>query len=64
MKIISKIKSLSIKDRYRISKSKKAFIIIDKENNYILTDDLNRYKSIYIKEGGCFGCLETIKNEL
>lgn len=64
MKIISKIKSLSIKDRYRISKSKKAFVIIDKNNNYILTDDLNRYKSIYIKEGGCFGCIETIKNEL
>lgn len=64
MKVISKIKSLSIKDRYRISKSKKAFVIIDKENNYILTNDLNRYKSIYIKEGGCFGCLESIKSEL
>jgi len=64
MKVISKIKSLSIRDRYRISKSKKAFVIIDKENNYILTDDLNRYKSIYIKEAGCFGCLESIKKEL
>ena len=64
MKVISKIKILSIRDRYRISKSKKAFVIIDKENNYILTDDLNRYKSIYMKQDGCFGCLESIKNEL
>ena len=64
MKIISKIKSLSIRDRYRISKSKKAFVIIDKENNDIVTDDLNRDKSIYISQGGCFGCLESIKNEL
>lgn len=64
MKIISKIKSLSIKDRYRISKSPKAFVVIDKDNNYILTNDLNRYKSIYISQGGCFGCLESIKNEL
>ena len=64
MKVISKIKSLSIRDRYRISKSPKAFVIIDKENNYILTDDLNRYKNIYMKQGGCFGCLESIKSEL
>ena len=64
MKIINKIKNLPIKERYRISKSHKAFVIIDKDNNYILTDDLNRYKNIYIKEGGFFGCLETIKNEL
>jgi hypothetical protein len=64
MTIINKIKDLSIKDRYKISKSKKNFVIIDQDNNYILTDDLNRYKSIYINEGGFFGCLETIKNEL
>ena len=64
MTIITKIKDLSIKDRYKISKSPKAFIIIDQDNNYILTDDLNRYKNIYINEGGFFGCLETIKNEL
>ena len=64
MTIISKIKDLSIKDRYKISKSPKAFIIIDQDNNYILTDDLNRYKNIYIKDGGFFGCLETIKTEL
>jgi hypothetical protein len=64
MTIISKIKDLSIKERYKISKSPKAFVIIDQNSNYILTDDLNRYKSIYIKEGGFFGCLETIKKEL
>jgi hypothetical protein len=64
MTIISKLKSLSIKERYKISKSPKAFVILDKENNYILTDDLNRYKSIYINDDGCFGCIETIKNEL
>ena len=64
MTIISKLKSLSIKERYKISKSPKAFVILDKENNYILTDDLNRYKSIYINDGGCFGCIETIKKEL
>tara|TARA_R110000868_G_scaffold397679_1_gene670454 strand:- start:198 stop:392 length:195 start_codon:yes stop_codon:yes gene_type:complete len=64
MTIITKIKDLPIKDRYKISKSPKAFIIIDQDNNYILTDDLNRYKNIYIKDGGCFGCLETIKTEL
>tara|TARA_B110000977_G_C10733280_1_gene359933 strand:+ start:71 stop:265 length:195 start_codon:yes stop_codon:yes gene_type:complete len=64
MKIINKIKNLPIKERYRISKSHKAFVIIDKDNNYILTDDLNRYKNIYIKEGGFFGCLESIKTEL
>ena len=64
MTIISKLKALSIKERYKISKSPKAFVILDKENNYILTDDLNRYKSIYINDGGCFGCIETIKKEL
>ena len=64
MTIISKLKSLSIKERYKISKSPKAFVVIDTDLNYILTDDLNRYKSIYINDGGCFGCIETIKNEL
>ena len=64
MTIISKLKQLPIKDRYKITKSPKGFVILDKENNYILTDDLNRYKSIYINEGGCFGCIESIKNEL
>ena len=64
MTIISKLKQLPIKDRYKISKSPKAFVVIDTDLNYILTDDLNRYKSIYIKEGGCFGCLESIKYEL
>jgi hypothetical protein len=64
MTIISRLKTLSIKERYKISKSPKAFVILDKENNYILTDDLNRYKSIYINDGGCFGCIETIKKEL
>lgn len=64
MTIISRLKTLSIKERYKISKSPKAFVILDKENNYILTDDLNRYKSIYINDGGCFGCIETIKKDL
>ena len=64
MTIISRLKTLSIKERYKISKSPKAFVILDKENNYILTDDLNRYKSIYVNDGGCFGCIETIKKEL
>ena len=64
MTIISRLKTLSIKERYKISKSPKAFVILDKENNYILTDDINRYKSIYINDGGCFGCIETIKKEL
>jgi hypothetical protein len=64
MTIISKLKQLPIKDRYKITKSPKGFVILDKNNNYILTDDLNRYKSIYIKDGGCFGCIETIKKEL
>ena len=64
MTIISKLKQLPIKDRYKISKSPKAFVIVDQYNNYILTDDLNRYKSIYINDGGCFGCIETIKKDL
>ena len=64
MTIISKLKQLPIKDRYKISKSPKGFVILDKENKYILTDDLNRYKSIYINQGGCFGSIDTIKSEL
>lgn len=64
MTIISRLKALSIKDRYKISKSPKDFVVIDKNNKCILTDDLNRYKAIYINEGGCFGCIESIKSEL
>jgi len=63
MKIITALKALPIKERYKISKSPKAFVVIDTDRNYILTDGLNRYKNIYIYDGGCFGCLESIKNE-
>ena len=64
MTIISRLKALPVKDRYKISKSPKAFVIIDTHLNYILTDDLNRYKAIYVKEDGCFGSIQTIKSEL
>ena len=64
MKITTALKALPIKERYKISKSSKAFVIVDTDLNYILTDDLNRYKSIYINQGGCFGSIETIKREL
>ena len=64
MKITTALKALPIKERYKISKSPKAFVIVDTDLNYILTDDLNRYKSIYINQGGCFGSIDTIKSEL
>ena len=64
MKIITALKALPIKERYKISKSPKAFVVIDTDLNYILTDDLNRYKAIYINQGGCFGSIDTIKSEL
>lgn len=64
MTIISKLKQLPIKDRYKITKSPKGFVILDKNNNYILTNDLDRYRNIYINDGGFFGCIQSIKNEL
>ena len=64
MTIISKLKQLPIKDRYKITKSPKGFVILDKNNSYILTNDLDRYRNIYINEGGFFGCIQSIKNEL
>ena len=40
MTLISKLKSLTIKERYKISKSQKDFIILMPNNSYILTNDL------------------------
>ena len=64
MKVISKIKSLSIRDRYRISKSKKDFIIVRNDGSFILTNDLIKHRSEYMTKGGLLGCLPTIKCEL
>jgi hypothetical protein len=64
MTLISKIKDLSIKDRYKISKSKKDFIILMPNKSYILTNDLVKHRTQYMKEGGLMGCLPTIKSEL
>lgn len=63
-KAVSQLKKLSLRDRMRISKSNKDFVVIDKELNYILTNDLERFKNIYIKEGGEFAVISAIKNEL
>ena len=64
MTLISKLKSLTIKERYKISRSKKDFIILMPNNSYILTNDLVKHRSQYMKEGGLMGCLPTIKCEL
>lgn len=64
MTLISKIKDLPIKDRYKISKSKKDFIILMPNKSYILTNDLVKHRTQYMKEGGLMGCLPTIKCEL
>jgi hypothetical protein len=63
-KALSQLKKLSLRDRMRISKSNKDFVIIDKELKYILTNDLERFKNIYIKEGGKFAVISAIKNDL
>lgn len=63
-KAISILKSLSLKDRLKISKSNKDFVIIDQDKKYILTNDLERFKKIYMYEGGTFATINAIKNEL
>lgn len=64
MTLISKIKGLPIKQRFAISKSKKDFIILMPDNSYILTNDLVKHRTQYMKDGGLMGCLPTIKVEL
>ena len=64
MTLISKIKGLPIKQRFAISKSKKDFIILMPDNSYILTNDLVKHRTQYMKDGGLMGCLPTIKSEL
>ena len=64
MTLINKIKALPIKQRYKISKSQKYFIILMPNNSYILTNDLVKHRTQYMKEGGLMGCLPTIKCEL
>jgi len=64
MTLISKIKGLPIKQRYKISRSKKDFIILMPNGSYILTNDLVKHRTQYMKEGGLMGCLPTIKCEL
>lgn len=63
-KALSQLKKLSLRDRMRISKSNKDFVVIDEDLKYILTNDLERFKNIYIKEGGKFAVISAIKNEL
>ena len=63
-KALSQLKKLSLRDRMRISKSNKDFVIIDNDLKYILTNDLERFKNIYIKENGNFAVISAIKNEL
>jgi hypothetical protein len=58
------IKQLPIKDRYKISRSKKDFIILRPDNTYILTNDLIKHRAEYMSKGGQMFCLPTIKNEL
>lgn len=64
MTLISKIKALTIKQRFAISRSKKDFIILMPDNSYILTNDLVKHRTQYMKDGGLMGCLPTIKCEL
>lgn len=64
MHLISKIKELSIRNRYHISKSNKDFIILMPDGSYILTNDLIKHRKHYMTDGGLMGCLPTIKNEL
>jgi hypothetical protein len=64
MTLISKIKALPIKQRFAISRSKKDFIILMPDNSYILTNDLVKHRTQYMKDGGLMGCLPTIKCEL
>ena len=64
MTLISKLKGLPIKQRFAISKSKKDFIILMPDNSYILTNDLVKHRTQYMKQGGLMGCLPTIKSEL
>jgi len=64
MTLISKIKALPIKQRYKISRSQKDFIILMPNGSYILTNDLVKHRKNYMSEGGLMGCLPTIKSEL
>lgn len=64
MTLISKIKALPIKQRYKISRSQKDFIILMPNGSYILTNDLVKHRTQYMKYGGLMGCLPTIKCEL
>ena len=63
-KAIQFIKTLPLKDRYRISKSNKAFIVIKEDNSYFFTNDLARYRHEYIKRNGCFAAISTLINEI
>jgi len=64
MTLISKLKSLTIKERYKISRSQKDFIILMPDGSYILTNDLIKHRKHYMTDGGLMGCLPTIKCEL
>jgi hypothetical protein len=58
------IKQLPIKDRYKISKSDKDFIILRSDKSYILTNDLVKHRAEYMSKGGQMFCLPTIKKDL
>lgn len=64
MRAIDALRKLPLKQRLTIAKSKKDFVIIDKDLNFTLTDDLERYKNTYIKDGGHFAVISAIKNDL
>jgi len=46
------IKQLPIRDRYKISKSNKDFIILRTDKSYILTNDLVKHRAEYMSKGG------------
>lgn len=57
------IKELTNREKKAIIKSKKDFIIFDHFGNYILTNDIFRYRHNYLF-GGSFGVLECIKQDI
>lgn len=64
METITIINSLPANQKKQIRNSKKDFVVIRRDKTYILTDDLNRYKSIYIYGSGSFAVISCIKNDI
>lgn len=57
------INAMPAKERAQIMRSKKDFIVFNRFNCYILTNDLVKHRAQYI-QGGTFAAIETIRQHV